>query len=87
VRDQVLDKLSLAFEDLGAQEVKNIVRPADAYRVSLEPGATAPAVPKPEQRLTRLAKGRWRPAHVLAAVALVLGVGLGAGTSRAHSVC
>jgi class 3 adenylate cyclase len=35
VRDQVLDKLSFAFEDLGAQQVKNIARPVEAYRVDL----------------------------------------------------
>jgi adenylate cyclase len=33
VRDQVLDKLSFAFEDLGPQEVKNIGRPVEVYRV------------------------------------------------------
>jgi hypothetical protein len=31
VRDQVLDKLSFTFEDLGAQQVKNIARPVDVY--------------------------------------------------------
>ena len=81
VRDQVLDKLSFAFEDLGAQEVKNIARPVDVYRVSLDAEAPAPAVPRPEQRPTRLAKRRWRPAHALVAVAVVLGVGLGAWTA------
>src|SRR5216117_2095542 len=35
VRDQVLDKLSFAFEDLGSQEVKNIARPVEVYRVDL----------------------------------------------------
>jgi class 3 adenylate cyclase/TolB-like protein len=35
VRDQVLDKLSFAFEDLGAQQVKNISRPVEVYRVDL----------------------------------------------------
>src|SRR6476661_6789990 len=35
VRDQVLDKLSFTFEDLGAQEVKNIVLPVEVYRVDL----------------------------------------------------
>src|SRR5262245_50878738 len=35
VRDQVLDKLSFAFEELGAQEVKNIARPVEVYRVDL----------------------------------------------------
>jgi len=36
VRDQVVDKLSFAFENLGAQEVKNIARPVDVYRVELD---------------------------------------------------
>jgi len=38
VRDQVLDKLSFAFEDLGAQAVKNITRLVEAYRVDLGTG-------------------------------------------------
>ena len=38
VRDQVLDKLSFTFEDLGAQEVKNIARPVEVYRVDLGSG-------------------------------------------------
>jgi len=43
VRDQVLDKLSFAFEDLGSQQVKNIARPVEAYRVDL--GSSAPQAP------------------------------------------
>jgi adenylate cyclase len=35
--DQVLDRLDLAFEYLGEQEVKNIARPIRAYRVVTEP--------------------------------------------------
>ena len=35
VRDQVLDKLSFAFEELGPQQLKNIARPVEAYRVAL----------------------------------------------------
>src|SRR6202162_746727 len=35
VKDQGLDKLSFAFEDLGSQQVKNIIRPVEAYRVDL----------------------------------------------------
>ena len=37
IRDGVLDKLSFAFEDLGAQEVKNIARPSRStgYGVTL----------------------------------------------------
>ena len=65
VRDQVLDKLSFAFEDLGAQEVKNIVRPVEVYRVDLG----AEALPMPSrgrrrwQRLTRR-PGRWIAAGI-----------------------
>ena len=81
VRDQVLDKLSFAFEDLGPQEVKNIARPVDVYRVSLDAQAPVPAAPRLEQRPTRLAKRPWRPARTLVAVAVVLGVGLGAWTA------
>src|SRR5262249_44701338 len=33
VRDQVRDRLEVAFEDLGEQQVKNIARPVRAYRV------------------------------------------------------
>jgi len=44
VRDQVLDKLSFAFEDLGAQEVKNITRPIEVYRVDL--GSAVPRAPR-----------------------------------------
>jgi adenylate cyclase len=36
VRDQVRDKLDVVFEDLGEQQVKNIVRPVRAYRVKPE---------------------------------------------------
>src|SRR6476619_2092918 len=35
VHDQVCDKLSFCFEDLGEQTVKNIVRPIGIHRVSL----------------------------------------------------
>src|SRR5437764_7429855 len=38
VRDQVLDKLSFSFEALGPQDVKNIARPVEAYRVDLGSG-------------------------------------------------
>ena len=35
VRDQVRDKLDLAFEDLGEQQVKNIARPVRVFRLEL----------------------------------------------------
>jgi tetratricopeptide (TPR) repeat protein len=36
VRDQVLDKLSFAFEGLGPKEVKNIQRPVEVFRVAFD---------------------------------------------------
>ena len=55
VRDQVLDKLSFAFEDLGAQQVKNIARPVDVFRVDLGSGVpqARSGARKHWQRLTR----------------------------------
>src|SRR5271167_2657610 len=58
VRDQVLDKLSFAFEDLGPQEVKNIARPVEVYRVDL--GTEALQTPSPgRRRWQRLMRGPW----------------------------
>jgi adenylate cyclase len=43
VRDQVLDRLDLAFEDMGEQRVKNIVRPLRVYRArDLDAGKAPP---------------------------------------------
>jgi len=81
VRDQVLDKLSFAFEDLGAREVKNIARPVDVYRVSLDAEAPTPAAPRHAQPPVPLAGRRWRPVHALVAVAVALAVGLGVWTA------
>ena len=72
VRDQVLDKLSFTFTDLGAQQVKNIARPVDVFRVDL--GNVAPQVRGREsgslQRFARSTSRRWLGA---ALVALVIG--------------
>jgi adenylate cyclase len=46
VRDQVLDKLSFTFDELGAQQVKNIARPIDVYRIDFAGQASA----RPPQR-------------------------------------
>jgi adenylate cyclase len=45
VRDQVRDRLPIAFEDLGEHEVKNIARPVRAFRVVLDKPAAAPESP------------------------------------------
>ena len=51
VRDQVLDKLSFTFEDLGTQQVKNIARPIDVYRIRDEPTGGAGVHPSPAPAL------------------------------------
>ena len=43
VRDQVRDKLDVAFEDMGEQQVKNIARPVRVFRIPL--GKRAPVPP------------------------------------------
>src|SRR5215470_8575706 len=68
VRDQVLDKLSFTFEDLGAQKVKNIARPVEAYRVDLghEALPTVGGGRRRWQRLTRSGGWRWAAVCVVA---------------------
>jgi adenylate cyclase len=43
VRDQVRDRLAIAFVDLGEHEVKNISRPVRVFRIVLDETAAAPA--------------------------------------------
>jgi adenylate cyclase len=50
VRDQVRDKLDFAFEDRGAQQVKNIARPVYVYRIPVSENAPASApLPLPDR--------------------------------------
>jgi adenylate cyclase len=44
VRDQVRDRLAIAFEDMGEQQVKNIARPVRAYRAVLTGRAERPSI-------------------------------------------
>jgi len=71
-REQVRDKLDIAFEDLGEVEVRNIVRPVRAFRVLLE-GEVAPRTARPRRPSPAVA------AAAVAAAAVVL-VALLAGT-------
>ena len=69
VFEQVRNKLSLGFEDLGPQEVKNISEPVSAYRlipgsVSVSTGAAAAAKPTGGKR--------WRLPAITAAAVMVL---------------
>ncbi|HTQ73173.1 MAG TPA: rhodanese-like domain-containing protein [Burkholderiales bacterium] len=61
VRDHVLDKLSFTFEDLGAQQVKNIARPVEVFRVDLGSGMpqTQSRGRRWWQRLPRSREWRW----------------------------
>ncbi|MCZ6862907.1 MAG: adenylate/guanylate cyclase domain-containing protein [Alphaproteobacteria bacterium] len=69
VRNQVRDKLSVVFEDMGEVEVKNIARPIRVFRV-LPEGTT----PKPTRRW-----GAGRPARVQLITAAVIVLLIAAG--------
>jgi adenylate cyclase len=45
VRDQVRDRLPIAFEDLGEHEVKNVARPVRAFRIVMDTPRPATAAP------------------------------------------
>ena len=75
VREQVPDKLSFAFEELGAQQVKNIARPVEVYRIREAPptAATAQAqrvgdVQRFFSHITRGARWGWLAGAVAAVV-------------------
>jgi len=74
VRNQVRDKLSYPFEDMGEQNVKNIARPVRAYGMSAAAVAltslrVAPA--QPQQRSPRFDRRR---AFTLSAIIALIGV-------------
>jgi len=74
VRDHVLDKLSFAFDDLGAQAVKNIVRPVEVYRIVLDSEAAPGVVRGPAQRARTSARFSRRALVYLSVVAIGIGV-------------
>ena len=63
VRDELRDKLDLAFEDMGEQQVKNIARPVRAFGLSVKVISTLPRVPpdQPCRRTTRQRNGSRSP--------------------------
>ena len=70
--EQVKNKLSVGFEDIGPQEVKNIAEPVPAFRIVPGPVAVAPGVrtaPKPS------VAARWRIPAIAVTVAIVIAVG------------
>jgi adenylate cyclase len=68
VRDHIGDRLPYAFEDMGEQNVKNIVRPVRAYALRPERVASLPARRLP----ARPARHNWTIIGTAAAAALVI---------------
>src|SRR6201987_5375773 len=58
VRDQVRDKLPVAFDDLGEQQVKNIARPVRAFGLAPETIASIPEVAS-QRVATSASRGRF----------------------------
>jgi adenylate cyclase len=77
VHEQVVNKLSVQFADIGAQEVKNIPTPVHAYMVAMrrEDGSYAtPQVRKPAAKPAADPNWLW-PAVVLVVCLVAIGVG------------
>lgn len=70
VYDQVVNKLTLEYDDLGEQAVKNIDRPVRVYRVQLEPAAVAPT---PREKKGIAGKGWQRVTLAVVGLLLILG--------------
>jgi adenylate cyclase len=66
VHDQIKNKLSLIYQDLGEQRVKNIAEPLRAFRVLVQPGS-------PSLRLWRARELFRRGAFAIAGVVIIIG--------------
>ena len=73
VRNEVRDRLAIAFEDMGEIAVKNIARPVHAFRVRLD---GAPRMPVRSKLATHPATGRLAVAAVVVALAAAATSGL-----------
>jgi class 3 adenylate cyclase len=71
VRDQVRDKLSCGFEDLGQRQVKNIARPVHVFRIPLDARGPAAAGAHNQTAATRSRRGRHLAAAIGGAAAVV----------------
>ncbi|MBR0898773.1 adenylate/guanylate cyclase domain-containing protein [Bradyrhizobium tropiciagri] len=78
VHEQVANKLSVQFADIGAQEVKNIPTPVHAYMVAMrrEDGSYAtPQVKKPVKAASAAAPAWMWPAAITLVLLAAIGVG------------
>ncbi len=79
VRDQIRDKLSYPFEDMGEQSVKNIARPVRIYAMNPAAVASTPLVAVPAYPVSGRRRTRPRRAIVIVAiVAAAVGVAIAA---------
>ena len=69
--DQVKNKLSIGFENIGPQAVKNIAEPVPAFRVVVGPVSVQGA------RAMLAARRRWRIPVIAAAVVVIIGIACG----------
>jgi TolB-like protein/class 3 adenylate cyclase/Flp pilus assembly protein TadD len=77
VRTAIGNKISLDYEDLGKQNVKNISQPIHVYQVRLKPGAVLPQpATKPTQAIPKAATKRRRLVAVGALIVIVALVGV-----------
>jgi TolB-like protein/class 3 adenylate cyclase/Tfp pilus assembly protein PilF len=78
VRDQIRDKLLYAFDDMGEQEVKNIVRPLHVYALSATAVASLPEVITPLLPIATNRRSSSRPAALAACIIAVIAIGAAA---------
>jgi class 3 adenylate cyclase len=76
VHEQVANKLSVAFVDIGEQAVKNIPTPIHAYTLALGPDELRPAKPPPKNNKSKRAATIWPIAITAASIAVVAVMGL-----------
>ena len=69
LHEQVANKLSVLFSDLGPQDVKNIPQPVHAYRVELDRGSSEQTLASRSQTKS---KGTMRSAPLLITIAVLL---------------
>ncbi len=75
--DQVKNKLSIGFEDMGPQEVKNIPHPVSSFRIVPGRVSVAPGAGSVKAGAATTKAGRWRNPAIAAGVLLVVAAGGG----------